>query len=77
MSGNRTVEKRLRALLRSGIGVLTMLTAVGLMFLTPASLSAWAASPQVQAAYPVTVTLIPNPRTDVTFARDVVHPPDA
>ena len=71
MNGNRRVEMRLGALLRSGVGVLPILAVAGLMCLNPASLLAWAASPQVQAAYPVTVTLIPNPRTDLTFARDV------
>ena len=71
MSGDRMVETRLGALLGSGVGVLPMLAAVSLMSLNPASVSAQVASPQVQADYPVTVTLIPNPRTDVTFARDV------
>ena len=61
MSGNRMVETKLPTLPRAGVSVLPILAAVALMSLAPASLSAWAASPQVQAAYPVTVTLIPNP----------------
>ena len=71
MSGNRMVQTRLGALLRGGVGVLPMLAAIGLMSLNPASVSARAVSPQVQADYPVTVTLIPNPRTDVTFSENV------
>ncbi len=75
MSGNRSVETGLGALLKGRVRVFPMLAAVGLMSLNPVSLLAWATSPQVQAdpvaSYPVRVTLIPNPRTDLTFARDV------
>ena len=75
MGGNHSVETGLGALLKGRVRVFSMLAAVGLMSLNPASLLAWATSPQVQADpvanYPVRVTLIPNPRTDLTFARDV------
>ena len=75
MGGNHSVETGLGALLKGRVRVFSMLAAVGLMSLNPASLLAWATSQQVQADpvanYPVRVTLIPNPRTDLTFARDV------
>ena len=67
----RVDEKMHKRWVRSGVSVFPLLAAVGLMSLQPGSLSAWAASPQVQAVYPATVTLVPNPRTDLTYSRDV------
>ncbi len=48
-----------------------VLLLAGLALLAPAPLAALAANVDGQGAYPATVTLIPNPRTDVTYARDV------
>src|SRR5688572_5773575 len=57
---------RLQAACVGGALALTLL-ATGLLI--PAPLVAQ--SGDETAAYPLTVTLIPNPRTDLTYARDV------
>lgn len=48
-----------------------LLAVSGLMYLSPASLDAQASATSGRSDYPATVTLIPNPRTDVTYAKDV------
>lgn len=70
-SGIREVGKWFGGLLPAGVGVLSGLALVGLVSFNPAPVSAQVTTPAVQAEYPVSVTLIPNPRTDVTFAKDV------
>jgi hypothetical protein len=68
-----------RALRRGGVGVFSMLAIVILMSLNPASVSAVTSAQDLapftqarqEAVYPVKVSLVPNPRTDLTFARDV------
>lgn len=71
MSALSKVGTGLRALLVGGAGVLSLLVLSGLASLAPAALSAQANSVQTGEVYPVMVTRIPNPRTDVTYARDV------
>ena len=71
MSGHRRVETSVGALLHGSVGLLLALATLGLISLNPAPVSAQTASSQVQPDYPVSVTLIPNPRTDLTYARDV------
>ena len=65
------VETSIGALLHGSVGLLPALVAVGLMSLLPASVSAQGVRLQAQPDYPVMVTLLPNPRTDLTFAKDV------
>ena len=69
MSGNRRVG-------RAGLAGLTVALASLLLLVNVVSLSAqtWMVGnsrPENNSEYPVQVTLLPNPRTDVTFARDV------
>ena len=65
MSGNRRVG-------RAGLAGLTVALVSGLLLVDVVSLSAqtWMVGnsrPENNSEYPVQVTLIPNPRTDVTF----------